>query len=93
MGQLIHQHHGRLARDDGVQIHLVDLDATVHDLPARDHLQPLQQAFRLLPAVGLHQADRDIDAVFLEPLAFQQHLVGLAHPGAVAQVDLELPTL
>jgi hypothetical protein len=43
--------------------------------------------------MGLDQPGNDVDAVLFEALGFQQHLVGLAHPGTVSQIDLELSTL
>ena len=36
VGQLVHQGHLRLAREDGVDVHLLDGDAAVFHLPARD---------------------------------------------------------
>ena len=44
--QLIHQHHCGFAGEDRVQIHLLDLDATINQSPARDHLQPLTAGIR-----------------------------------------------
>ena len=40
-------------------------------------------------AVGLDQADDDVDALRLEPMPFAEHRVGLADAGRRAQVDLE----
>ena len=44
---------------------------------------------RLGPAVRLDDADDDIHALLLEPVALLEHLVGLADAGREAEVDLQ----
>ncbi len=85
--KLVHQHQAGASRDDRIQIHFVNLDAPVHQPLPRDHLQPLQQAFRFLATMGFDQAGRNVDSVLLEALRFQEHLVGLPDSGAITQIN------
>ena len=95
--QLVHEHEGRGAGQDAVQVELPERDAAVGDLPARQHLEPLQERLRLPPAVGLHHAHHHVHPFGL-PLPGglqhgvrlpharhrpQEHLEPAAHPGAV----------
>jgi len=88
-GQFVDQRHLRLAGEDGVDVHLLDRDAVVLDAPAGHDVQTFQQLGRLGAAMGLDDAGDHVDAVGLEPVAFGQHLVGLADARAIAEVDLQ----
>jgi hypothetical protein len=45
------------------------------------------------PVTGFHPARDHVNALLLQAVAFQEHLPGLADPGAVARIDLELAAL
>ena len=61
------------------------MPALIVDLPARQHLQPVEQGGRLAAAMRLDQADDDIDAVRLQPPRPRQHGIGLADAGRGAE--------
>ena len=63
--------------------------AAVLDLARGDDLEVADLLGGLGAAVGLDQADRDVDPLLLEPVPFAEHGVGLAHARRRAQVDLE----
>ena len=89
VGQLVDQADGRPARQDGVDVHLAEGHAAVLDDAGRDDLEVADLLLGLGAAVGLDQADDDVDPLRLEPVPFAEHRVGLAHAGRRAQVDLE----
>ena len=89
VGQLVDQADGRPAGQDRVEVHLAEGDAAVLDRPRRDDLQVADLLGGLGAAVGLDEADRDVDALLLEPVPLAEHRVGLAHAGRRAEVDLE----
>jgi hypothetical protein len=60
--EFIDQRDLRMARDQRVEVHLLDDLVPVLDAFARDHLKALQQRLGLDPSVGLDHADDDIDA-------------------------------
>ena len=78
------------ALQDGVEVHLLERAALVLDLAARHDLQPDELRLGLGAAVGLDQADDDVDALGLAPARGRQHLVGLADAGRGAEEDLQL---
>ena len=43
----------------------------------------------LRPAVRFDEADHHVDALPPQPVALLEHVVGLAHPGGEAEVDLQ----
>ena len=88
--ELVDQHDLRLARDDGVEIHLLEPLAPVLDAPARNDLEPVQQRFGFLAAVRLHDADDDVVAVLAPGAGRLQHGVGLADAGRGADEDPQL---
>src|SRR6185295_3200010 len=77
------------AREEAFEIHLLEMDAAVDDLAQGEDFEAEEQGGGVGPAVGLDQPDGDVDPARLEPMPFEQHLIGLADPGAVAEVDLE----
>ena len=89
MGELVDQHDLRAARDDGVEVHLLEPLAFVFDPPAGNDLEPFEQSLRLFAAMGLDDADDDIVAVLLSGAGLLQHLVGLADAGRGADENLE----
>ncbi len=71
---------------DGVGVHLGELDAAVARHPAGYHRQVLELTGGVLPAVRLHDADDDIGAAGRPPPALAEHVDGLADPRGRAQV-------
>src|SRR3974390_1682437 len=91
MRKLVHQRDLRPARDDRVQIHLVEQTTFVVDPFARDGLQAYEKRLGLLAAVRLDHADDDIVAVSLPRAGGLQHGVSLAHAGSGSHEDAQLP--
>ena len=81
VGEFIDQHDLRPARDDRIEIHLLEPLALIVDPPARHHFEPLQQRFGLRASVGFDHADDDIVARLLPGARAQQHFIGLADAG------------
>ena len=91
MGEFVDEDEGRAPRQDRVQVHLVERAALVVDEPARDDLETVDQAFRLAAAMGLDDADHDIDPFRPAGAAGGQHLIGLADARRRAEEDLQAP--
>ncbi len=89
MGEFIDQRDLRMARDQRVEIHLLDDLILVVDPLARENFKALQQRQRLCPPVGLDHADDNIGAGLQLGTRALQHLVGLADAGGGADEDLE----
>ena len=89
MGEFVDQGDLRAARDQRVEVHLLERLVLVVDPLARQHLKPLQQRFRLRPPMGLDDADDDIGAGLPPGVRALQHLVGLADAGGGADKDLQ----
>ena len=78
-----------LARQRRVEIEFLDRAATVLDRAPRQDFKPMNERARLGAAVGLDQADDDIDPLVLEAPRVLQHRVGLADAGRGAEEDLQ----
>ena len=78
-----------LRADDGVDVHLLHRDAAVLDLAARDDLEVLELRLGVAAAVGLDEADDDVEAARAQRVRLLQHLVGLADAGRGADVDAQ----
>ena len=90
VGQLVHHGDGRLPRQQAVEVHLLQPLLAVHVDLARLDGEFVEQGQRLLPAVGLHHADQDVDPLLgLFPHRLQ-HGVGLAHAGGGPEKDFQL---
>ena len=63
--EFVDQHELRPAREDGVEIHLLEDAALVLDAAARDDLEALEQRLGLGAPVRLDDADDDVDALAL----------------------------
>ena len=88
--ELVDDDQAGFAREGGVEVELLQLDAAVRDALARQDLEPLEQRRGLLPPVGLDQADDDVDAFVALLARRDEHRVGLPHAGAGAEEDPEL---
>ena len=89
VGEFVDQRDLRPARDQRVEIHLLERLVLVVEPLARQHFEALQQRFGLRPAMGLDHADDDIGAGLLPGVRALQHLVGLADAGGGADKDLQ----
>ena len=78
-----------MARDQRVEIHLLDGLILVLDPFARQNFKALQQRFGLRPSMGLDHANHDIGAGLQLGMRALQHLIGLADAGGGADEDLE----
>ena len=93
MGDLVDHRDLRVAREHGVEVHLLDRHAAVLDAPARDLLEALDQRRGVGAAVRFDEAEDHVDAALLQRVRFLQHAVGLADPGREADVELQPPAL
>ena len=89
VGEFIDQRDLRTARDQRVEVHLLDRLILVLDPLARKNFEALQQRLGLGPTVGLDHADDDIGAGLQLGVRALQHLIGLADAGGGADEDLE----
>lgn len=89
VGELVDEDEGGAAGEDGVEVHLLEDAAAVVDAAAGDDLEAADERLGLGAAVGLDDADRDVDAVLLPGAGRGQHGVGLADPGGGAEEDLQ----
>ena len=89
VGQLVDQGDGGPAGQHGVDVHFLDHDAAVFDPPPRDLFELADLHGGLRSSVGLDEADGHVDTLPAQPIAFLEHVVGLAHAGGEAQVDFE----
>ena len=65
VSQLVDERDGRAARQNGVDVHLVDGDAVILDPSPRNDFQAFDQRRRVGAAVRLDKADDNIDALRL----------------------------
>ena len=89
VGELIDERQVRAARDQGVEIHLLERVILVPDGAARKDLKAVEQSVGLFAAMRLDHADDDIRAVLRPGPGLLQHLVGLAHARSGAEEDLQ----
>ena len=90
MRQLIHQDQAGLALQDGVNIHLAQLDIVIGELAGRDKFQPVDERLGLGPFMGLDVTHHHIHALPFALVSGFQHGVGLANPGGIAQENLQV---
>ena len=88
--ELVDDDQAGLAREGGVEVELLQLDAAVRNALARQDLEALEERRGLLAPVGLDQADDDVDALVALLARGREHRVGLADAGAGAEEDPEL---
>ena len=89
VGQFVDQGDGGPAGQHGVDVHLLQHDAAIFDPPPRHLFELADLGDGLRAAVRLDEADDHVDAVLPQPIAFLEHVVGLAHAGGEAEVDLQ----
>ena len=91
VGQLVDQQEGGAARQGAVEVELLEDGTAILDRPSRQHLQALEQPRGLRAAVGLDEADDDVEALRALRAGGLEHGEGLAHAGRGAEEDLQLP--
>ena len=91
MGELIDERQVWAARDEGVEIHLLERVILVRDGAARNDLKAVEQGLGLFAAVRLDDADDHVGAVFRSGPGLLQHLVGLAYARSGTEEDLQSP--
>ena len=89
VGEFIDERQVRAARDQGVEIHLLERVILVTDGPARKDLKAVEQSVGLFAAMRLDHADDDVRPVLSPSPGLLQHLVGLAHARSGAEKDLQ----
>ena len=90
--KLVDQRERRPARENGVDVHLRQGSALIFDLLLGNDLKVLDQCLRLGAAVGLYDANQDIDPSGFSSATLGQHLEGLADTGRGAEENLETAT-
>ena len=89
MRELVDHAHLRLARKDGVDVHLFELDALVRGSSGGDDLEIADLRLGVGAAVGFDEADDDVDAARLQRARVLEHRVGLADTWRGADVDAQ----
>jgi hypothetical protein len=89
VGELIDEGELWLARDDRVEIHLLEDLVPVLDALARDDFEAPEQRVGFRARMRLDKADYDIDACLEPCMGALQHLIGLADTGRGADEDLQ----
>ena len=90
MGKLVDDGEFGMPGDHRIEVHLLEDLVPVFDALARHDLEPAQQRLGLGAAMGLHNADHDIDARLQLRMCALQHFVGLADAGGGADEYLQL---
>ena len=87
VGELVDQRQLGRAADDGVDVHLLELETAVARAQPGDDLESFGERARLGPVVRLEVADDDVAAVVLRLAALLEHPVGLADAGGHPEQD------
>ena len=87
--ELVDQDDGGVALQRRVEIELANLRAAVFDDPRRQDFEPFEQRRGLGAAVGLDDADDDVETLGALLARGEQHRVGLADAGGGAEEDLQ----
>src|SRR5216683_2338657 len=80
----------RLARDDGVDVHLFEGHAAVRNLAKRDKFEVADTGGGFGPAVRLDETEHDVVSLFTELTSFFEHAVGFPYTCRAAEIDFEL---
>ena len=91
MGEFIDERQVWAARDERVEIHLLERVILVRDGAARNDLQAVEQGLGLFAAVRLDHADDHVGAILRSGAGLLQHLVGLAYARSGTEEDLQSP--
>ena len=85
MSELIHQHHGRLARQNSVQVHFFKQRALVLDFLARHNFELRSQFFDCFAAVRFDDADHHIFVTAVAADGFAEHRIRFADARRISQ--------
>ena len=78
-----------LTRENAVEVHLLEDDAFVFDLPTWDFFELFGEFGCTWPAVCLDDADHNVFSALVPADRLAEHVVGLAYAGRVAEKELE----
>ena len=92
MRQFIDQDQRWAAGQRCIEVKFVQGGATIRHGTTWQHLEPLQQGFGLGPAVGIHPAHHNVDALVVPLMGRFEHGIRFADPGCGAKEDLEFTT-
>ena len=87
VGELVDQAHLGPAGDDGIDIHFFHRHTAILDLAAANHFEVLDLGFRIFAAVGLDEANHDVEPALLQRMRLLEHFVRLADPWCGPDVD------
>src|SRR5271157_3660876 len=90
VGEFVDESKLWAARDDRVDVHLIERLSAVVDVLARNDLEAVEQRLGFLAAMRLDDADDEVHAVHLLGARSLQHFVSLADPGRGADEYLQL---
>src|SRR5712692_3521800 len=92
MGEFIYNHDVGLARNNRVNVHLLEHHATVRNIAARNHLEVADPLLGLTPAMGFDETQNHIHSPLAELMRLLEHPVCFAYSRGGADVNFE-PTL
>jgi hypothetical protein len=87
--QLVDQRHLGSARQDGIEVHLLEYRPTICERPPRDDLETPDHGGGLCSLVGLDESDDDVPPCCAEAVSFLQHGERLPDAGCSAQEHLQ----
>src|SRR5882757_4000047 len=89
MSEFVDEHDFRLAGQDAVDVHLLELTAPVGDCAGRNDLETTELLGGVGAAVGFDHSDHDVGATLGSPMCLAEHGEGLSHAGCSAKVDAQ----
>ena len=89
VGQLIDDAPGRMAGENGLDVHFAQGDGAVLDFLERDGVKALDERGSVGAAVGFDEADDDVHALTAHEVGVFEHAVGFADAGGGAEIDAE----
>ncbi len=89
VGELVDEDDLGAAGEDGVEVHLLEGDAAVLEVPAGHDGELLDELGGAGAAVGFDDADDDVLATALAADGLAEHVVGLADAGGVSEKEFE----
>ena len=92
VGQLVDQGHIRATGQHGVEVHLLEVGATVLEVPSRNDLEVAELIGGLHAPVGLDVGHDDVGAPLLAAPALVEHGERLADAWRSPEVDPQLPS-
>ena len=89
--QFVDDHDIRLAREDRIEIHLLQLDLAVVNALSRYHFEIADSREGFLTAVRFNEANDDVHAGAPRDVRIVEHANGFPDSGGHAEVDLQPP--